>query len=198
PAPRAAGGASHSARPPPDRCPLRAPCLPSGRSIRFFAVPVVKRFDATDDADASPHHLARARVPADVVRLSCAPGEKREAVVTAAKAMRDPRAGWHRDDGTATHGMLLVRPDLERSRSVEHDEDLLLGGVGVRRARRHTGSALEVRHAGPARPCSVGEEAAPAATELFRLDVGDIYDRRRPLRLRLGPDELRLAVPRVS
>src|SRR5262249_47182528 len=57
------------------------------RLIRLFAIPVIERFDAADHADAAPHHLLRARVPADVVRLARAPREEGQAVLATAEAM---------------------------------------------------------------------------------------------------------------
>src|SRR6266511_1746063 len=92
----------------------------------------------------------------------------------------------------------LVLVQLERPLAVEHDKELLLGGMAVRRSGQRPGLELEVLQPGPARATGGREVAAPATAAHVRLDVPRRDDRRRSLGFGLGPHELGLAVPRVA
>src|SRR5256884_5329472 len=76
------------------------PCNTGGRSLELFALPVVQRLDAADDADAAPEDLPRARIPADVVRVARAPCDQRQPGVAGSERVRNPRGRPGRDDGT--------------------------------------------------------------------------------------------------
>jgi hypothetical protein len=61
--------------------------------------------------------------------------------------VRDARARGARDDGPAPYGVALgrLRPvcvELELTVALEHDEDLLLGGMAVRRRVQLAGGDL--------------------------------------------------------
>src|SRR5262245_31815480 len=112
------------------------------RSARF-AVVVVEVLEPCDQPEPAEVDLVRARVVADVVGPPRPVGEKRQARLAGAKRMRDPRPGGTRDHMAGPDRLLLVgdagadalraRMELQRSLAVEHDEDLLVGGVAVRR-----------------------------------------------------------------
>src|SRR6186997_2100612 len=72
---------------------------------RRLAVPVVEALDARDHVNTPEPDLLRARVVADVVRLSRAVGEERQG---AAKRVGDAGCRRAADDRTATNRELLV------------------------------------------------------------------------------------------
>src|SRR5712691_5401150 len=175
------------------------------RSLELLALPVVELLDAADDADATPEDLLGAWVPADVVRIARAPGDQCQAGVAGAERVRDAGPRRTRDDGSPAHRMLFRlgrrwhrRRQLERSLALEHDQDLLLGGMHVRRTGEHTRIQLDVLQAGPARARSACEIAPSSPATDIGLDVLRVHDRRRALRGRLRPIEPRLAVPGVA
>src|SRR5919197_3814037 len=180
------------------------PGIASDALVELFAVPVVERLDAADHTDAAPEELARARIPADVVLIARAPRDQLQSALAGAERVRDARSRRTGDDGAATNRLLFRlarverRRQLERARPVEHDEDLLLGRVTVRRGREHSGLELDVREPRPARAgraCRVS--TSPSAVQL-RLDVGDVDDRRCTLSLGLGPLDRRLVIPGMA
>src|SRR6266516_104761 len=67
-------------------------------SLSVFAVPVVERVEAGDQADAAEGDLVRARVVADVARLAGAIGEIGEPAVARPEHVRDTRSGRAGDD----------------------------------------------------------------------------------------------------
>src|SRR3954451_22656364 len=115
--------------------------IPSGR----LAVAVLEELEAADHPDPAEEDLVRPRVVADVIWLAGAVGQVGEACLPALEAVRDPGRCGARDDMAATEGVRLVGhglhrhrrpgrpPELERPLPVEHDEDLLVGGMAMRR-----------------------------------------------------------------
>src|SRR5437588_12456143 len=151
-----------------------------------LAVEVVEHLDPADHAEAAPEDLARARVPAHVVRVTRAVDEHRHAVRAGAERVRDPRPRRSGDDVPGAERSRLdaavPRPELEGRRAVEDDEDLLLRGVTVR-----DGAAMSGRHLLPAEPGKLGRavrrEVGPRLVTLaLELDVVDVDDVRRPRR----------------
>src|SRR6266550_8915852 len=175
------------------------------RSFELLALPVVELLDAADHTDAAPEDLLGAWVPADVVRIARAPRDQRQAGVAGAERVCDACARRTSDDGTPADRMLFRlgrrwhrRCQHERSLALEHDQDLLLGGMHVRRAGEHARIQLDVLQAGPARARGAGEIAPSSPATDIGLDVLRVHDRRRALLGRLRPIEPRLAVPRVA
>src|SRR4029079_13208769 len=96
-----------------------------------------------------------------------------------------------------------MRPELERSRAVEDNEDLLLGAVAVRRIeelpRRHL-EQLKPGLVGARRPAQVADRARDGGpVPGRRLDVRDIHDSLRAARERFhgGGADRDLTGPRV-
>src|SRR5579859_6853221 len=149
----------------------------------LFSVPVVEALDAADDADAPERDLVRARLVADVVGLSRAVGEEGQAAVARPEGMRDTGAGRAGDDVEAPQGMLVVA-EQQRAVAVEHDEDLLLGGMAVRRRGHLPGVELDQVQAGPAGSRLSAQCPPPAAMVLplrrLRLDLVGVQDRGGP------------------
>src|SRR5438874_948833 len=166
--------------------------------LELLAFPVVELLDPPDHPESPPEHLLRARIPADVVWFPRPPRQEREATFAGPEGVRDAAARRTRDDGAHTHRLAVVGPQLERAVAVEHDEELLLGGVHVRGPGKRAGVALDVCQPGPARAGCGTQVAAPPAAHHIGLHVGDVHDRRRTFRFRLRPHEFRLAVPRVA
>src|SRR5690348_195691 len=98
---------------------------------------------ASNQTQAAPVDLVRSRVVANVIRLSGSVSEKRHAAVSCAEMMGNAGTCRPRDDMTRANRVLLAlaavryqrgrRPELEDALPVEDDEDLLVGGVAVRR-----------------------------------------------------------------
>ena len=117
---------------PERRCPSR---------VERFALPVVELLDPADDADAAPEDLLRAWVPADVVRLARSPREQGQA----ASRRRGTRARLRcrvvsrrpSPSNRIFPARSARRRQLERALALEDDEDLLFGGMNVRRAGQH-------------------------------------------------------------
>src|SRR5579859_459668 len=156
------------------RITLRGPRNP------LFAVPVVEAFDPADDADAPEGDLVRARVVADVVGLSRAVGEEGQAALAGPEGMRNAGAGRAGDDVEAPHRVLVVAQQ-QRAVPVEHDEDLLLGRMAVRRRGRLPGVELDQVQAGPAGSRLSAQRPPRAAMVLalrrLRLDLVGVQDR---------------------
>src|SRR5919204_5582828 len=93
--------------------------IASDALVELFAVPVVERLDATDHADAAPEDLARARIPADVVRIACAPRDQLQPAVARAERVRDACSRRTGDDGAAANRMLFRLATAERRRQLE-------------------------------------------------------------------------------
>src|SRR6188474_14814 len=114
----------------------RAGKLLPARSL--LAVPVVELLShPRDQAEADEEDLLRARVVADVPGIAGAVHQERHARVSAAERVGDacPRQTAHDRacaDRVLRHHPFLL-PEQEVTVTIEHDEDLLLGGVTVRR-----------------------------------------------------------------
>src|SRR4051794_19749103 len=100
-----------------------------------LAVPVVELLQPADHAEPAERDLLRARVPAGVVGDALAEAEQDEAVVAGAEGVRLPAAGRPGDHVTAAHRRLLVVHERGAG-AVEHDEQLLLRRMAVRRRRQ--------------------------------------------------------------
>src|SRR6476659_808166 len=153
-----------------------------GRLGRGFAVPVVEALDPGDDAHAPEADLLRARVVADVVRL---PGAVREQRERPAKGVRDARPRRSADDRAAADRELLVSQEAGPL-AVEHEEELLLGAVAVRRAVQPPVRDQLVTQSGLDRASLAAEiPDLDLAVRLPIRDAGrvvDVDDVRRPWR----------------
>src|SRR5258708_3301488 len=111
--------------------------------LRRFAVEVLERLHARDEAETAEEDLVRTGVVTDVVRVLRPVREVGQAGVAGAEAVRDAGARRPRDDMASADWMRLLRlglmrvaglrrrPELERALPVEDDEELLLGRVAV-------------------------------------------------------------------
>src|SRR5919204_6313399 len=89
------------------------------------------------------------------------------------------------------------RPELEHAFSVEDDEDLLLGGVAMRRRRapaRVEPDPVQAASLRPRKPADLDER--PALLDLRRRDVGDVR-RTGARRRRFGFPGSGLPLPRM-
>src|SRR4051794_19430673 len=159
-----------------------------------LAVPVVELLQPADHAEPAERDLLRARVPAGVVGDALAEAEQDEAVVAGAEGVRLPAAGRPGDHVTAAHRRLLVVHERGAG-AVEHDEQLLLRRMAVRRRRQlpRLDPYLLQAHRDGARGAA---EIAPLGCDVavvpppVRRHVVDADDVRRPRRRRR---EVRLA-----
>ena len=151
-----------------------------------LAVPVADGVDAEADAEAAQRHVARARVVGDVVRSARSERQQHEAVGAGAEGVRDPGPRRARDDAAGAHRVLVIA-EQQRSVAVEHHEQLLLGGMAVRRRRQLARRDREVREADQHRAERAAEVAARAAdvgaVGGAGTAVGECDDRRWPPRL---------------
>ena len=121
----------------------REPDLTLFGLVLRLAVAVLERLDPPDHAEPAPEDLARARVPAHVVRLPRAVDEHRHAIWAGTEGMADAGSGRPRDHMAGADRNVLTRcgtarlrdrrgPELERRVALEDDEDLLVLGMAVR------------------------------------------------------------------
>src|SRR2546422_7819301 len=99
--------------------------------------------------------------------------------------MGHSRAGRARDDRAVADGVRFgnLSGQLEDPFAVEHDEDLFLGRVTVRRARERAWIGLEVLEAGPSGAGRAAGVAPAPTTPQIRNDVLRRDVHRRPGRL---------------
>src|SRR5919201_5600379 len=114
-----------------------------------LAVPVVEPLDAPDHPDSAQVDLVGARVVDDVVRLPRPVGEVRQPRLACNEGVGDARPRRAGDDVPRPHGdpleprrppdpaaeldLPLLVAEEQRASTLQHDEQLLLGGMTVRR-----------------------------------------------------------------
>src|SRR5688572_29198155 len=151
-----------------------------------LAVVVVEVLQPGDQPEPAEVDLVRARVVADVIRLSRAVGKEGQARLARPEPVREPGPGRARNHVAGTDRMLLVdaalahalraRVQLEYALAVEHDEELLVRGMAVRRRAFAAGGEVAPVEPGPlgaGLPC----EPLPAPFRLrAAVDVVDVDD----------------------
>src|SRR5262245_25365902 len=156
--------------------------------LSILAFPVVELLaDARDQAEPDEEHLPRARVVAEVARIARAVHQERHARVASAERVRDARSRLTADDGAGADGVLrdpVLLPQEYVAVTLEDNEDLLLGGMAVRRrvqlSREHLREADPRLHRAHLFPRVANAAADRRRLALGGVEIRDVDDRRGP------------------